>query len=694
MSTTIKPLATEEGQLAVATALNHVTEGVLHITENVTAAANSATSASNSATSASGSATTATNKASEASASATAASKAEIDAENFAVSDVTFTKETGSDHTTTYYSAKHYAGVAEGWAEDAEDTAEDIADHLAQSDENTTDIGIADKRISNIEKLLQGNLYDYQTDSTSAYTKSVPSGAMPYAGLEKVGGKTVVMNQLVQNGNFVDTSGWDSNNGTISASGNVLTYTVTTPSGDGLSIKGNVLGTILNHIYFITADLKYNDTLPNTNPSIGSGGYSMYNGTSVTALNTWTKVEGFFTRSSTSGDDKMAIYIRSGNCSVGDTIDIRNVWCTDLTSLCGAGNEPTTVEQFREQYPAQYYAHNEGSLLSAGVTEVVSAGKNILPTTVPSNYIRGQITSTTIAANNYRFTFGIPCKPYTNYYFSQTGMNTEWDSVAFGKKIPAVGDSVYGYHSMAYSTGYMGNSGDNTYILIQFSPLNGYSHFIESVKPMIEMGTSRTLYVPYKIPITTPISASIQALEGYGWSAGTAYNYVDFERKVFVKNVGRVDLGSLSWTYSANWGDSPRFESSFLNPLTKPIANDKKANIITARYVTYSRDGLYATSQNGIALTFGGGNNYAVTIRDSAYSDATTFKSALDGVYLYYELATPTEVDISEYLTDDNLIQVESGGTLTFPNQNGDDYQIPVPSEETYMIDLQSALGE
>ena len=70
----------------------------------------------------------------------------------------------------------------------------------------------------------------------------------------------------------------------------------------------------------------------------------------------------------------------------------------------------------------------------------------------------------------------------------------------------------------------------------------------------------------------------------------------------------------------------------------------------------------------------------------------TDFKTAMSGIYAYYELATPQEIDISAYLTDDNLIEVEAGGTLTFPNSNGDDYRIPVPSSETYMVDLQEAI--
>lgn len=58
----------------------------------------------------------------------------------------------------------------------------------------------------------------------------------------------------------------------------------------------------------------------------------------------------------------------------------------------------------------------------------------------------------------------------------------------------------------------------------------------------------------------------------------------------------------------------------------------------------------------------------------------------------YYELATPELIDISDILPADNLIEVEAGGTLTFKNQHGDDYCIPVPSEVEHMINVEEAL--
>jgi hypothetical protein len=240
----------------------------------------------------------------------------------------------------------------------------------------------------------------------------------------------------------------------------------------------------------------------------------------------------------------------------------------DLTLMFGSGNEPTTIEQFREMFPAEYYPYNSGELLSAGVTEVISKKSD----------------TTTLAT--------------------------------------------------------------------------------------------------YSVP------AEIQALEGYGWSAGSVHNYVDYERKVFVKNVGRVDLGTLKWfvqtpsvgNYFQINGITPKMGGNYLNAIC-PLYTTVNSSSIT----TNSADKVIGISNATYSSTF--------RIRDTSYPDANTFKTAMNGVYLYYELATPIETDISAYLSDDNLIEVEAGGTLTFENQHGDNYRIPVPSTQEYMINLQEAVS-
>ena len=349
------------------------------------------------------------------------------------------------------------------------------------------DVSANDKRISNIEKLLQGKLYDYETDTDSAYTKTVPAGAMPYAGIEQIGGKTLVWNQLVNSG-------------------------------------ATTVATISGHKY-----------------------YTLIAGT--------------------------ASIVTSSGSAITIVDDTADMVC-DLTLMFGSGNEPSTTADFTSMFDATHYAYNAGELLSAGVTEVVSK----------------KADTSTIA--------------------------------------------------------------------------------------------------------TYPIPAEVQALEGYGWSAGTSYNYVDFERKVFVKCVDKIVLDGTQ-SILANWRPSENGVGwLYYSSLTNNSYNVK--NVVCDKLQTTTYDTLF---QHGFGICLAPANNksYGICIRQTDISlktarDINNYLSS-NPLTVYYELATPIEVDISQYLTDDNLIEVEAGGSLTFENVNGDDYRIPVPSTEEYMINLQEAVN-
>lgn len=58
-------------------------------------------------------------------------------------------------------------------------------------------------------------------------------------------------------------------------------------------------------------------------------------------------------------------------------------------------------------------------------------------------------------------------------------------------------------------------------------------------------------------------------------------------------------------------------------------------------------------------------------------------------------LDTPIITDISSLIPDDFLrnMEVEAGGSVTFKNSNGDDYRIPVPNEEEYIVKLSEVGG-
>ena len=71
-----------------------------------------------------------------------------------------------------------------------------------------------------------------------------------------------------------------------------------------------------------------------------------------------------------------------------------------------------------------------------------------------------------------------------------------------------------------------------------------------------------------------------------------------------------------------------------------------------------------------------------------------TQNNAIDGTKIK-ALDTPIITDISTLIDDDFLrnIEVEAGGSITFKNSNGDDYRIPVPNEEEYIVKLSEVGG-
>lgn len=180
-----------------------------------------------------------------------------------------------------------------------------------------------------------------------------------------------------------------------------------------------------------------------------------------------------------------------------------------------------------------------------------------------------------------------------------------------------------------------------------------------------------------------PIPEAIRNLPGYGWSAGTARNYVDYENKKYVQCVNSVDLGTKNWLMYKDGDYTPFF---YLNGISD--IRGGTPNFLCSKYqyakigVTDNVTGLYVLEST------------IVRVRDTAYTDAAAFKQAMSGVMLYYELAAPIVTDISSLIPDDFLrnMEVEAGGSVTFKGGN-DDYRIPVPSEEEYIVKLSEIGG-
>lgn len=207
----------------------------------------------------------------------------------------------------------------------------------------------------------------------------------------------------------------------------------------------------------------------------------------------------------------------------------------------------------------------------------------------------------------------------------------------------------------------------------------------------VELGDTPTAYAPYHSNVYQ-IPEAIRNLPGYGWSAGTAKNYVDYENKRYVQCVDSVDLGTLNWAA----GDGGKVSFQTLQVKGQKITKDYTVlpNILCSKYSVKIQNDMWGhTSVTGI--TNNANVDGYVYVNDTSYTDVTAFKQAMQGVILYYELANPIVTDISTLIDDDFLrnIEVEAGGTITFKNSNSDSYRIPVPSEEEYIVKLSEVGG-
>ena len=235
---------------------------------------------------------------------------------------------------------------------------------------------------------------------------------------------------------------------------------------------------------------------------------------------------------------------------------------------------------------------------------------------------------------------------------------------------------------------------DSTQIMVVCYP--GNKETMQSIADAFDIMLVDGIYKPDTMPAYAPfhrneypIPEAIRALPGYGWSAGTARNYVDYENKRYVQCVGSVDLGTLSWRV----GDSVSFETFQLTGQKLTKNYDIAPNILCSKYPTKTQNELWGKT-NVTGITTNANVDGCVHLNDTTYTDAAAFQQAMQGVMLYYELANPIITDISNLIDDDFLrnIEVEAGGSITFKNGN-DSYLIPVPNEEEYIVKLSEVGG-
>ncbi len=160
-------------------------------------------------------------------------------------------------------------------------------------------------------------------------------------------------------------------------------------------------------------------------------------------------------------------------------------------------------------------------------------------------------------------------------------------------------------------------------------------------------------------------------------SAGSVYDSLEFyeqDGKYYQKHtqrVGVVDLGTLRWNNNGNVDANIQYLSL---SITERARNQ---NGICARYpvvndYTLVNCMILRNQDVGIAIL-------------SPITSTPKFTASLQGVLLYYELATPI-VTVTEVDNRFDAVDCKAGDKITFVGNS--DYHLPVPNEEEYLIAL------
>lgn len=585
--------------------------------------------------------------------------------------------------------ADHAAKVAEDRtaAETAAQTAQAVADSLPEDyttavgkiAENTADIAsikLNDKemkrRVDALYDIGQGITHKFETDSDTAYAKTVPTGAKLMS-VKSVGGRSIVWNQLVKPVPAVVTGAGVK--ATFSDDGIITLNGTATTTGSAVSVQPvkNQKG----HKYLMIANplsgVYGKDQLQFSSQSYGQD--STGHGTIIT--NESSNEKWYYT-----------LYVYEG--VTYDNVKLQPQ-IFDLTAMFGSGNEPSTVEEFEKMFPADYYPYNAGEIISADTESIIEQGANLYYGT---DMLKCGSDDYEYIANSYRCK-AIKLKPNTTYTLSFTSDKTSEIILLMNVNTVVNSQPYLDFRKTSDNRSY--RTGDNGCLYVGVYAGNGNVASADVVKRlseckiMISEGDTPTAYAPfhrneYAIP------DAIKALPGYGWSAGTARNYVDYENKRYVQCVSSVDLGALNWVAGSTGKVNFQTSQVIGQKLTKSYSI--APNFMCLKYSTKTQDELWG-KPNVIGITAAANVDGFVYVNDTSYTDVTAFKQAMQGVILYYELANPIITDISNLIDDDFLrnIEVEAGGSVTFKNSNGDSYRIPVPSEEEYIVKLSEVGG-
>lgn len=492
---------------------------------------------------------------------------------------------------------------------------------------------------------------------------------------EEIVGGTVAFNQIVQNGNFESTTGWRNVNCTRTASNNILSISATT-AGQTAQCYRN-LSTVSGHKYLSVATMK---SSVSANVSLRFEGYF---DTRSLSVNTWTDFGKIASAGNTSTEFNFYFTVPESM-----QLDVKNAMCFDLTQMFGTtiadhlyqletATAGAGVAWFKKLFPKPYYAYNSGELKSVeGVSAHVTTGFNAWD----EEWANGNFDANgDIVANNNTFYSKnyIPVIPNTAYYFKADGQHRlcyyDADKTFISRSDLTGGNTAFTIPSDCH---YIRFHNDGTSYNPSTAPICINIAWDNSRNGQYEPYQKRT----YALDSTLTLRGIPKLSDGKIYYDGDTY---DADGTV-TRKYGIVDMGTLNWTLGSN---STFYIAGTDIGLKRPASSNDAPTFVSAKYDAVKYTDATSRTTGVIFTTWETSTSNYLYIKDTSYSTAAAFKTAMSGVYLVYELATPT-TETAEPYTNPQI--VDRYGTEEYVTTG----IVPIGHNSKYSEDLKGKLEE
>lgn len=365
----------------------------------------------------------------------------------------------------------------------------------------------------------------------------------------------------------------------------------------------------------------------------------------------------------------------------------------DLTAMYGFGKEPTTVEQFKKDYP-QFFDEKLDGIWNVRTSGISTTGKNLFDINnvtdnnggssySVSNYeiLVTQNNKNTWSSANFSIknsgelvgkTISISCLAKSSG-INKPSIRVQWttpNGLAVGNiaaismpststtfielsasgtvpEKPAAADTLR-FMFYSNSDGDLSGSTDST-----------FSCTYKDVQ--LEISDSATDYEPYqenKIDLlSTQTLNGINGVNDYIEVIDKGNGLYDLKK---TQNIARVDMGSLGFDVDGN-----NFVTGAISSDIKTPVNDNTVgNYICQKYVNCALDKSFVNGD------FGVNSSGYLYFRDSAYTTVSDFQTAVTGTMFYYQLKTPVTTTIATNLTYNQVSTIRTNGGLLLVNDN------------------------